>query len=124
MGVRPQVWRRIQVQETVTLTQLHSVLQAVMGWEGDHLHQFSLSEDENITLAELFGDDGFTFSYLYDFGDRWQHEVTVEKRLASESGKRYPVLWWASPLPTRGLRRGLGLCSSAEGAEELPPSRV
>ncbi|NJM68340.1 MAG: tyrosine-type recombinase/integrase [Acaryochloris sp. RU_4_1] len=91
LGVRPQVWRRIQVPETATLTQLHSVVQVVMGWEGYHLHEFSLSEDETITLAKLLGNELFTFTYLYDFGDMWQHEITVEKRLASEPGKDYPV---------------------------------
>jgi hypothetical protein len=91
LGVRPQVWRRIQVPETTTLARLHTVLQAVMGWEGYHLHEFSLSEDESIPLANLLGDKLFTFTYLYDFGDMWEHEIEVEKRLASESGKDYPV---------------------------------
>ncbi|NJM68696.1 MAG: tyrosine-type recombinase/integrase [Acaryochloris sp. RU_4_1] len=91
LGVRPKVWRRIQVQETMTLAQLHSVLQAVMGWEGYHLHEFPISEDETLTLAALIGDELFSFSYLYDFGDMWQHEIEVEKRLASEPGNCYPV---------------------------------
>nr|WP_299486226.1 tyrosine-type recombinase/integrase [Acaryochloris sp. IP29b_bin.137] len=91
LGVRPQVWRRIQVPETTTLAQLHTVIQAVMGWEGYHLHQFSESEDETLTLAELLGDDLFPFGYTYDFGDMWQHEIKVEKRLASKPGKDYPV---------------------------------
>ena len=91
LGVRPQVWRRFQVQETTTLAQLHTVIQAVMGWEGYHLHQFSDIEDEAMTLAELIEDDLFSFGYLYDFGDMWQHEIKVEKRLASKPGKDYPA---------------------------------
>ena len=91
LGVRPQVWRRIQVPETTTLAQLHSVLQVVMGWEGYHLHQFLDSEDEAMTLAELIEDDLFSFGYLYDFGDMWQHEIKVEKRLESKPGKNYPI---------------------------------
>lgn len=91
LGVRPQVWRRFQVPETMTLTQLHSVIQVVMGWEGYHLHQFSESEDETLTLVELLGDDLFSFGYTYDFGDMWQHEIEVEKRLASKPGQDYPV---------------------------------
>ena len=27
----------------------------------------------------------------YDFGDSWEHELLVEKRLPLEAGKRYPV---------------------------------
>lgn len=91
LGVRPQVWRRIQVPETTTLAQLHTVIQAVMGWEGYHLHQFSDSEDEAMTLAELIEDDLFSFGYQYDFGDMWRHEIKVEKRLASKPGKNYPI---------------------------------
>ncbi|BDM83556.1 IS1096 element passenger TnpR family protein [Acaryochloris marina] len=91
LGVRPQVWRRFQVPETTTLAQLHFVIQTVMGWEGYHLHQFSESEDEAMTLAELIEDDLFSFGYLYDFGDMWQHEIKVEKRLASKPGKNYPI---------------------------------
>lgn len=71
LGVRPQIWRRFQVPETTTLAQLHTVVQTVMGWEGYHLHEFPISEDESITLAELLGDDLFPFGYLYDFGDMW-----------------------------------------------------
>ncbi|PZD70471.1 Tyrosine recombinase XerD [Acaryochloris thomasi RCC1774] len=94
LGVRPKVWRRVQVPESMTLAQLHSVVQAVMGWEGYHLHKFSISEeeeDETLTLAESFGDELFSFSYLYDFGDMWQHEIEVEKRLASAPKKTYTV---------------------------------
>ncbi|MGF1601491.1 MAG: plasmid pRiA4b ORF-3 family protein, partial [Thermosynechococcaceae cyanobacterium] len=94
LGVHPKVWRRIQVSETTTLAQLHSVIQAAMGWEGFHLHKFSISEDEEdetLTLAELCVDELFSFTYLYDFGDMWQHEIEVEKRIESESEKTYPV---------------------------------
>jgi hypothetical protein len=33
----------------------------------------------------------FHFSYEYDFGDRWRHEVLFEGCLASDRGIRYPV---------------------------------
>jgi hypothetical protein len=29
--------------------------------------------------------------YTYDFGDSWDHEIVVEKCLASESGRTYPA---------------------------------
>lgn len=75
----------------MTLAQLHSVLQVVMGWEGYHLHEFSDSEDEAMTLAELIEDDLFSFGYLYDFGYMWQHEIKVEKKLVREPEQTYPV---------------------------------
>ena len=38
----PPIWRRIQVPDC-TLGELHQVLQAVMGWEYYHLHQFIIT---------------------------------------------------------------------------------
>ena len=31
--IQPCIWRRVQVWEDATLTQLHHILQIVMGWE-------------------------------------------------------------------------------------------
>ena len=40
MQVRPAVWRILLVPDTITLSQLHRILQIVMGWEDSHLHRF------------------------------------------------------------------------------------
>jgi len=106
-GIKPPIWRRIQVASTTTLTQLHRVIQRVMGWEGSHLYQFvvggveysdpnMLEEMEGedarrVTLATLVRGEKDTFLYEYDFGDSWEHELLVEKVLPPEVGKRYPV---------------------------------
>src|SRR5690606_12995057 len=42
-GVKPLVWRRILVPETITLAKLHSVLQWSMGWTNSHLHEFEIA---------------------------------------------------------------------------------
>ncbi|WP_084196106.1 plasmid pRiA4b ORF-3 family protein [Streptosporangium amethystogenes] len=39
--VSPPVWRRVHVPSTVTLADLHEVIQVAMGWEQHHLHVFS-----------------------------------------------------------------------------------
>lgn len=31
-GIKPVVWRRVVVPESITLAKLHRVIQAVMGW--------------------------------------------------------------------------------------------
>jgi hypothetical protein len=31
-----------------------------------------------------------TFMYLFDFGDEWWHEITVEQTDASDDKERYP----------------------------------
>jgi len=36
-------------------------------------------------------DEQDTFLYAYDFGDRWEHELLMEKILPPEAGKRDPM---------------------------------
>lgn len=106
LGVtKPPVWRRVQLRADTRLDQLHDILQAALGWGSYHMHAFSFGEEEfgvpdpelgfgderQVTLGELT-DIGSRFRYTYDFGDDWQHEITVEKLLDPDPGARYPVL--------------------------------
>ena len=36
------VWRRVLVPESVSLRELHGVVQLAMGWEGIHLFEFAV----------------------------------------------------------------------------------
>ena len=45
-GIRPLIWRRVQVRSDVTLEHLHWVIQFAMGWTNSHLHSFSIQEME------------------------------------------------------------------------------
>jgi hypothetical protein len=85
--VRPEVVRVIDVPASCTLPELHDLLQASVGWTDSHLHQFVAGEvkygvphDENwdgqqdesgVPLRALPP----SFSYLYDFGDGWEHDI-------------------------------------------------
>ena len=108
--IRPPIWRRVQVQGDVTLSHLHWVIQLSMGWTNSHLHSFSIHgqeygvpmpdlgfeelepEDErSVKLSSFIPGEKFKFSYLYDFGDSWEHEVLVEKVLTAETDIYYPV---------------------------------
>jgi hypothetical protein len=40
IGLSPMIWRRVQVPDSLTLRELHGVIQVVMGWEGIHLFQW------------------------------------------------------------------------------------
>lgn len=86
----PLVWRRVLMPGGFTLGDLHSVIQRVMSWDGEHLHQFKVGKtaygaddgdlDENAaTLDEVLGTRVKKLTYLYDFGDSWLHEIHVEK---------------------------------------------
>jgi hypothetical protein len=102
-GSRPPVWRRLQVASSTTLTGLHEVIQAAFGWDDDHLWvfntdygQFGPSPDlddqdpHRAALAQIAG-EGAKFGYLFDFGDHWDHEITVEKVLPAGKDNLYPV---------------------------------
>ena len=41
-GIKPAIWRRIVMPESITLGRLHHVIQCVMGWHGGHLHEFEI----------------------------------------------------------------------------------
>src|SRR5712691_6974538 len=44
LGTSPPIWRRLLLPADVTLAQLHDVLQAAMGWEDGHMHEFSIGQ--------------------------------------------------------------------------------
>lgn len=99
--VEPRIWRRIQVPSDILLVHLHEVLQAAMGWGDMHLHSFGGrwsggSRDVEpyewtTTLRQFAPDPGWGFSYQYDFGDMWEHDVAVEKVIGAGRRPRYPV---------------------------------
>lgn len=41
-GSKPAIWRRIAVANDIRLSKLHEVIQIVMGWDNEHLHQFTI----------------------------------------------------------------------------------
>jgi hypothetical protein len=54
---QPPIWRRFLVRDTITLPQLHAILQIVMGWRNSHLHQFVIDgEFYDKPLDDDFGD--------------------------------------------------------------------
>lgn len=95
--VRPAIWRRIVVPDNLSLGELHWVVQTAMGWTNSHLHSFRVGTDEygpvggdmgleepardedGVFLRGLIRRKGQKFTYEYDFGDGWRHEILVEK---------------------------------------------
>ncbi|WP_224391792.1 plasmid pRiA4b ORF-3 family protein [Pseudonocardia sp. ICBG1293] len=106
--VVPAVRRRVQVPGEVDLAVLHEVVQSVMGWTNSHLHEFEIvgrrygipdpdwpgQDVADETKEKLFrlvkAGDRFGYVYVYDFGDNWAHEITVEAVAAVEPGVCYP----------------------------------
>ena len=114
-GTKPPIWRRILVPETYTFWDLHVTIQDAMGWDDYHLHEFTLlspktgrkvkigipsDEDAdfgwevlaewNQKIAHYFSLDNSKADYVYDFGERWEHSIKLEKILPRETGVAYP----------------------------------
>src|SRR5690606_21070156 len=87
----PEVWRCILVPETITLAKLHVALQWTMGRTGGHLHEYEiarrrygvpdpewpeeipLTDERRVRLSSFIEAGVRRFTYLYDFGDGWEH---------------------------------------------------
>ena len=108
---KPPVWRRIEIPTTMTFEEFHLTIQSAFGWENYHLYQFqkqacdggwSIKSPKELE-QDPFGYRGMQidasktrvgdflksrllkkFVYVYDFGDDWIHDITLEK--ADEAG--------------------------------------
>jgi hypothetical protein len=101
-STKPPVWRRLDLPGDLTLPRLHEVIQAAMGWTDSHLHRFRTGSDhrsayfvtsfdleegddgvpeDDVRLDQLVDAEGDRLWYEYDFGDGWDHVLTVEKVL-------------------------------------------
>lgn len=110
-GLRPPVWRRLEVASDTSLAALHDILQASFDWDGSHLHEFvidgrrygvddpfgfefgvddPMAAEDAVTLAEV-APEGARFTYTYDFGDDWRHRIAVEAVEAPSPGTDYPT---------------------------------
>jgi hypothetical protein len=109
-GIRPPIWRRIQVRGDISLFKLHKILQEAMGWYDYHLHQFIIEGESYSVIsreADMLGEDfknekrfrlnrivpgeKFEFIYEYDFGDSWYHTILVEKIFMPDEEMEHPV---------------------------------
>lgn len=104
---KPAVWRKVAVHASMTFEDLHDIIQMAFGWDDAHLYAFSpegfgskpqiwLPDEEleegdfephAITLGEIFTEEGQEYTYIYDFGDKWIHEISVEEISEEESDK-------------------------------------
>ena len=96
---KPPVWRRIIVPAQITFDHFHGIIQAAFGWENCHLYRFSqlawrsepiykipdewdyyeVVDSRDVKLSDVFEHPKQKFTYLYDFGDDWIHDITLEE---------------------------------------------
>ena len=104
--VEPPVWRQLEVVSDVRLDRLDHILQAAIGWTESHLHGFAVGDswqdpfleryptafdlsegdegvpEADVRLDEVLADVGDRLLYTYDFGDGWDHAITLERVLS------------------------------------------
>lgn len=97
---KPTIYRTFYFPADGGFLELHAVIQEAMGWDTSHLFAFRKGKDLEIGIPS---DDSFfgfnrtvldisktklkgilekekdTITYLYDFGDSWEHKVDVQK---------------------------------------------
>ena len=117
LDVTPTVWRGLLVPGGVTLSKLHVMIQAAMGWEDYHLHAFEIDGDrygvsdpeeddedvideETVILSDVVSGQA-RFLYEYDFG----------RLLAPRDCRRVRESGPADPQVRRVRRRSEGLPS-------------
>ena len=106
----PKVTRRMDVPVDTDLRELHSYIQAAMGWYNCHLWEFIARRYEQIACwsNDFRESDAVSgknlrdvihflqgkpeFIYLYDFGDSWEHKIRIGKIQPARDDRQYPYL--------------------------------
>lgn len=102
LGISPMIWRRVLVPVSLTIQELHGVIQAAMGWEGLHLYEVRLraarygspelcTDSADVPLESFRFRRHAKLTYIYDMGAWWEHKLRIEDRLEAETSKRYPL---------------------------------
>lgn len=102
----PPIWRRLLMRSDLSLGQLHNIIQASFEWLDYHLHEFRVGgylgtvygvvgeanhfddpplDEAGTAIGELLAAERDTVAYTYDFGDDWEHGITVEKVLPADA---------------------------------------
>jgi Plasmid pRiA4b ORF-3-like protein len=105
--LNPPIWRRVLMSSNAPVQELHFAIQIAMGWENAHLHCFihntKMYEPTNeegdmidgapyddLVIADFLKEEEDTVEYQYDFGDSWEHIITLEKILPDDENQPLP----------------------------------
>lgn len=134
---KPPVWRKVSVPSNFTFFRFHEVIQIAFGWGDYHLFEFKDKEWESniriavpveddffdpdffadtkdsskVKLSNIFGKKFHKLFYVYDFGDNWVHEITLEY-ISNEKQKTAICLSGKGACPPED-------CGSIYGYEEM-----
>ncbi len=108
VDTEPLIWRQVEAPTSITLKVLHDIIQQTIGWFDDHLWEFSiggqkygLPMDEDwgtgprkdaikVRLRDVIKAPTTIIDYVYDFGDGWEHRITVTDVRPGDPDIAYP----------------------------------
>ena len=106
IDVDPGIWRRILVPGSIRMSKLAEILLSAMGWSNSHLHAFTIGDqrygmnyddfpdgeidEKTVTVLQALR-SVHRFTFEYDFGDSWEHEIVIEELTKSPIGLKYAV---------------------------------
>lgn len=115
LGSDPEIWREIDVPESYNFWDLHVAIQDAMGWFDYHMHEFipnkqaptkgkpigipeqdaddSVVADWEVPVKKYFTTLGHSIRYDYDFGNGWQHEITLVAMFLQPTKTLYPLCY-------------------------------
>ena len=96
------VWRKLTVPADYTFEQFHKAIQSAFGWTNSHLYEFrdkersctlqigmpskedafwgkKVEDARKVKLSEVFSATMGTLIYIYDFGENWVHEISLDE---------------------------------------------
>lgn len=104
-----KIWRKVLIPSYLTMNEFHIAIQIAMGWEDSHLYSFlgkfgQITQDDEYNLemgvnyissfetkvGQVFQGDVKSIKYVYDFGDDWMHEITLNRVLQNDKLEKYP----------------------------------
>ena len=82
----PEVWRQVLIPAQISLSELHLILQAAMGWENTRSYQFqiglgpdkSVLSEEDLLPAAIACLENKQLYYAYDPKNGWLHRIEIE----------------------------------------------
>lgn len=104
----PLIWRQVDVPISISLKTLHNVIQAAMGWLDCHLWEMRLGRQTyglpmeedwgdlpridaaKVRVSQILGPRRTVIDYTYDFGDSWDHRLTLTNVRRGEANTAYP----------------------------------
>jgi hypothetical protein len=73
-------------------------------YDEDHLLELDARDSRRVKLSKLITTEGEKFTYEYDFGDGWEHDILIEKILSPLDRIMPPNAKQTFPMCLKGKR--------------------